>query len=274
MDSVGSKMPHINDLPPEILGEVFAQVTIPEGQDISFPSKINFASPAPYSPHYRSVASPYSISHVSRRWRYMALNTAALWSRLCVVQPQSEPIVHLLKEWMTRAGCVPMRLSLLEHSYKSSSATVAVLVLFLNSIHRCREFEMEVKTLEGRHPDYSRIVIRKRTVLLQSVSVQIDETPDSTATFRPFLVTRLLSSPNLRFVQWDHHQLLPLAVFAHFWSELRELRFGTEVNLVDLGYALSYCQRLERLAYTFCMGDLHPLIQVYDGSHISPHRLK
>ena len=250
-------MPHINDFPPEILGEIFVQVTIPESQDISFPSKINFASPAPYSPNYRSVASPYSISHVSRRWRDIALTTASLWSRLCVVQPQSELIVRLLEEWMTRAGCVPMRLSLFEHSYKpSSSVTVAVLVLFLNSIHRCREFEMEVKTLAGRQPDYSRIDIRECTDLLQSVSVR-DETPDSTATYRPFIMTRLLSSPNLRFVQWHHHQLLPLSVAAHFWSELRELRFETtEVDLVDLGYALSYCQGLERLA-VFSIHILH-----------------
>jgi len=121
-----------------------------------------------------------------------------------------------------------MRLSLFEHrdSYKS---TVAVLVLFLNSIHRCRDFEMEVKTLGGRHPDYSRIDTQELTVLLQSVSVRID---GSLATYRPFIMTRLLSSPNLRFVQWHHNRQLPLTVAAHFWSELRELRFETEVNLV------------------------------------------
>jgi len=78
LDGIASKMPHISDLPPEILGEKlpFPRVTSLENQ---------LRIPAPYSPNYRSVASPYSISHVSRRWRDIALTTAALWSRLCVV---------------------------------------------------------------------------------------------------------------------------------------------------------------------------------------------
>lgn len=240
-------MPQINDLPPEILGEVFVQVATPESQDICFPSKINFASPAPYSPNYRSPASPYSISHVCRGWRDTALNTAALWSRLCVVQPQREEIVHLLKEWVTRAGCLPIHLSLYEHTYQPS-ATVAVLVFFLNSIHRCTSFEMEVKSLAGRHPNYTRIGSRQPTVLLQSVSVRIDETPGSTALYVPFIFTRLLSSPNLRFVQWHHNQVIHLSIASHYWSELRELKLATEIDLVDLWYAVSYCQNLERLA--------------------------
>jgi len=264
-------MPHINDLPPEILGEIFVQVTTVDGKDIYFPSKINFALPAPYSPHYRSVASPYSISHVSRRWRDIALDTAALWSRLCVVQPQTKGIVRLLEEWVTRAGSLPLRLSLYEHSYHQPSATVAVLVFFLNAIHRCTSFEMDVKTLAGRHPDYSRIGTREPTVLLQSVSVRIDDTPGSTPIYRPFIVTRLLSSPNLRFVQWHHNQLLPLPVASHFWSELRELRLETEVNLVDLIYALSYCQNLERLA-VFRVDKLQrrcPLVTLQRLTHLS-----
>jgi hypothetical protein len=235
-------MPQINDLPPEILGEVFGQVTAPE--DISFPSKINFALPAPFFPNYRSPASPYSISHVSRRWRDIALNTAVLWSRLCVVQPQTEGIVRLLKEWLTRAGCFPLRLSLYEHSYQPSAA-VAVLVFFLDSIHRCISFEMEVKTLVGRHPDYSRIGTREPTVLLQSLSIRMDE---ATAAHRPFIITRLLSSPNLRFVRWHNNQVLPLSVASHLWSELRELRLEIGIISVELGYALSYCKNLQRLA--------------------------
>ncbi len=239
-------MPQINNLPLEILEEIFAHVTTHSRSRHLCSSQTRSEIPVAHTPNYLSPASPYSISHVCSWWRKVALDRSSLWTDLCVVQPQKEGVVFLLKEWVKRARNYPLHLSLYDKNSEPSSATATVLESFLDVVHRCIAFEMEIETLCFDW-DYSRHYTQQLT-LLQFVNVQINKVSGAAAAFA--LSERLLvDSHNLRYLYWtDAGVGFSLRNIRQSWIHLQELDLTTVIDSnFDLTNALSVCQSLERL---------------------------
>lgn len=72
-------MSMVNSLPVELLAHIFALATHGEEDN-------SFSRYSPYRPAFdtASVKVPVAVSCVSRYWRYVALNTPALWTSLCI----------------------------------------------------------------------------------------------------------------------------------------------------------------------------------------------
>ncbi|KAH8824894.1 hypothetical protein DL96DRAFT_148792 [Flagelloscypha sp. PMI_526] len=95
---------HINCLPVEILGEIFAQASAP----IDAAQSVYDDLP---TTKFSFNHSPLNVTHVSRHWRAVALQTPRLWS---TVHMQGCRQYHpfLLEEFLHRSGKRPLTLSL------------------------------------------------------------------------------------------------------------------------------------------------------------------
>src|SRR5260221_2413809 len=115
---------HINDLPTELLEDIFLLST-------SHPSTCR-----------RSPTSSSIISKICRQWRNTALNFLPLWNHLHVVDPQHLNIIQDLQVWMHRAGTLPLCLSLYQHKPDNVQPILAILTFFLNSLNHCQFLEL------------------------------------------------------------------------------------------------------------------------------------
>ena len=239
-------MAQIHNLPLEILEQVFSHVTTHSRSRHLCSSLTRSEIPVAHTPNYLSPASPYSISHVCRWWRKLALDRSSLWTDLCIVEPRNEGVVYLLNEWVKRARDHPLHLSLYSKNSAPSSVTTTVLKSFLDVVHQCISFEMEIETPSiywDRFLQYT----QQPTDLLQSVNVQINKA--STATAAIVLSERLLvNSHNLRYLYWTDAGMGFSLSNRQSWIHLQELNITTVINSnFDLTNALSMCQSLERL---------------------------
>jgi len=223
---------YINDFPSEILEEIFLRFVSP--------SKVHLSA-SPFISSRRSPASPYVISKICKRWRHVALKLAHLWTHLHVVDPRNVSIVQHLEEWMSRAGTLPLCLSLRQYGFYDEQASIAVATLFLNSLHRCQSFEMVIRTpLE----DFGlKNFERDPSTPLESLNVWCK---DSLWADAELLTNLLLNTRSLRTIRWSC-ALGPLDGVSRSWGNLRELSITGTRTLANFLSALSHCQNLESL---------------------------
>jgi hypothetical protein len=243
-------MAQIHHLPLEILEQIFSHVTSHSRSRHLWSSQTRSEIPVAHTPNYLSPASPYSISHVCSWWRKLALDRSSLWTDLCIVEPRKGGIVNLIKEWVKRARDHPLHLSLYSKNSEPSSAITTVVGSFLDVVHQCISFEMEIDTPSidwDCFPQYTQQPINH---LLQFVNVQINKASSAAAAFAFLLSERLLvDSHNLRYIYWtDAGMGFSLRTNRQSWIHLQELHLTTVINSNDnLTNALSVCQSLERL---------------------------
>ena len=235
----------INDLSRDIIEEIFDLVVF-HAPSTPFNNRTtpSISIPAPYSPSYHSPASPYAISHVCRQWRYIALGYNRLWARLCVVKPRTTGIRHLLQEWMNRAKPFPLHLSLHEIDLLTPFATKAILTLFLNAVHECKSFELNIRSDTLKIFDMNNLRIQK-PLHLEHVAIWTNdpsERPKARSLLEP-----LFSAPSIRSTIWSNPGPMRFKKYSRFWVNLRHLALLTPLYPEDLPTILDPCQALERL---------------------------
>jgi len=227
---------HINDFPTELLEEIFLSSTVSQLQE-------HLPSP-PFTYCRRSPASLLVISKLCKRWRDIALNFAPLWTHLHVVDPQEVSVIQDLEVWMHRARTLPLCLSLRQCQSYDLRAVVAVVTLFLNSLHRCQSFEMFVRT------DLTFFCLgnikRVPSTSLESVNVWCMDHKWKW-TDAKFLTNLLFNRRSLRTIRWSCEFGGPLETTPHSWENLRELSTDSVGTFDEFLNALSHCQNLERL---------------------------
>ena len=247
-------MLQLNDLPTDLLEEIFLRF-VAQSQDhpSSPPSKSNFLSPE----------SPLFLSKICKQWRDISLGFGRLWTHLHVVDPQDVAIVQHLEEWMNRTGSIPLCLSFREDLQYDREASAAVLWLFLNSLHRCRAFEMDVK-IGLEHYGLERLE-RASFTSLETVRVSWDGVEDDNSVI---LASFLLNTSSLRTIQWSGG-MRPLDAVSHTWENLRHLEIDHVTCPVGLFDAFSHCQNLECLKLHVFLTNDHD----YDSRFITLPRL-
>jgi hypothetical protein len=235
----------INDLSRDIIEEIFDLVVL-HAQSTPFNNRTTPPIPIPalHSPRYHSPASPYAISHVCRQWRYIALGYNRLWARLCVVKPRTTGLRYLLQEWMNRAKPFPLHLSLHEIDLLTPFATKAILTLFLNAVHECKSFELNIRSNTLKIFDMNNLRIQK-PLHLDHVGIwtnDLSERPKTRSVLEP-----LFGAPSIRSVIWSNPGPMRFKKCSKSWVNLRELALLTPLYPEDLPTILGTCQALERL---------------------------
>jgi len=235
----------LNDLHVELIQEIFLFVISHPQNDLTPRSPSILALPAPYTSNYRSPASPFAISHVCKYWRNIALRFPNLWTHLCVLSPKTSKVVQFVKEWINRAGYLPLYLSFHETTGASLSATKLIIHLFLDNVHRCIHFEMGVQT------DLLKLIDSKKLHLqipcrLEYLSIR---THDPLQRFKTItLLNYFLTSPGLQSVVLSCPvNLRNLPDIAKRWVNLRELSLLMPLSFDQISFALSLCENLDRL---------------------------
>jgi hypothetical protein len=234
---------HINDLSFDLIQEVFHLVVLHSSTSSNDKTITPFT--APHSPRYHSPASPYAISHVCRQWRHIALGYSRLWSHLCVLKPRTTRLRHLLQEWIERAKPFPLHLSLHEIDTLTPFATKTILSLFLNAVHRCTSFKLNIRSDTLKVVDTNNLRIQQPLLLLERVSIRTNDYSE-----RPkarSVLELLFSAPSLRSTTWDSPGPMRFKKSSKCWTDLRELSFLTPLYPEDLPTILSTCQSLESL---------------------------
>jgi hypothetical protein len=132
-------IPPIHTIPPELVGEIFAKSLEDSMQPIS--------QSAP-SVTMRSEVSPFTLSHVCKRWRDLALSMSTLWSSIAIYEPKMGhiPLVDL---WLRRAGDLPLALCLLQSGNRKNThheSTEQVLSLFVQYVARWKTIIFHLET--------------------------------------------------------------------------------------------------------------------------------
>jgi len=219
-------------LPPELLGQIFRDAVFPPSEPDAYRS----------SPNYRSLTSPYSISHVCRQWRDTALNYSLLWTRLSIKNPNDSELVNLLEVWMDRAGSLPLSFDLRVFKIKSKFATKAILRLFINSVHRCRDVTLVLASLSPNLIDMENLSLQ-HPYLLQNATIEFADKPN--AKF-DFLFNHIFSAPNLRSAKFFCEHQISLDKVAPSWSNLQDLTVDVFSPALLIS-ALAFCRNLKQL---------------------------
>ena len=223
----------LNDLPVDLLEEIFLHfVSRSQDHPSSPPSKSNFRSPE----------SPLFLSKICKQWREISLRFGRLWTHLHVVNPKEVTIVEHLEEWMNRTGSIPLCLSLREGTAQYNHApSAAVLWLFLNSLHRCRAFEMDVKT--GLEYFGLERLEQASFTSLETVRVKCNDYRGNNSAI---LANLLLNTSSLRTIKWSG-PMRPLDAVSPSWGNLRQLEIENLTLHDGIFDAFSHCQNLEYL---------------------------
>ena len=244
-------MTPVHNIPTEVLQEIFLFAI---SDRIREPSR---RAPILYScyPTYTSSTSPYSISHVCKRWRDISINFPDLWTYLSIQNPKSLNLVCFIKEWINRSSRsseLPLHLALREFTAESSAGralsrpyrevTKAVLSVFLESLHRCKTFVLDIEIPLDDLIDAGHIQTQYPTSL-DCVSLGISKASSSAS--RLFLSNLLRASTLLSIWIFVPIQLQDISTS---WDNLQHLTFHESVYAeYELPQLLSHCRRLESL---------------------------
>jgi hypothetical protein len=118
-------LPHKHNLlPNEILGRIFVQAAQDYGA-VAFPMLKTKNPPQ------------LAVSHVCSHWRMVALCTSKLWSNTSLHYPKDNvfPVVHLHQRWLSRAGILPVTLSIKFNESMDSTDIAWALEKILSPFH-------------------------------------------------------------------------------------------------------------------------------------------
>jgi hypothetical protein len=241
--------PHMHSLVPnEVLSHIFVLLALGHGP-VEFPIPKDNAPPQ------------FAISHVSSRWRRVALHTPELWSDMYLIYPRNGlgHLLHLHQLWLIRARTFPVTLSIWFHKLSDSDELAVALQSIL--------FPIQIKRLCLRIT-YEQFIALSTLPTMRLSEFELDvmfpfNHEDLSMNDPHPLVTRLQSltfrfkEPNLEALNWidSLRPCLP-------WSQLRSLNFCIFVqDLHPIFGILRQTPMLEALALSICRSAvLDPLL--------------
>ena len=249
----------VNTIPVEIVKEIFKFVV---SHDFHPEEIFNIFDPynlsqdelnrGPHLPTYASCASPFALSHVSRHWRTISLESPAIWTSLRVIWPTTKR-VELIKAWLARGRSMLLSLSLFQGANAENvDASAATLSLFLKHIGRWRFIELTVHEQVNHLLSDDSAAMMCIPEALRTVKIVVDRHDLSQ---RSEFYQLLHSSPNLRTAVWDNTRTR-FQMNGMILSSIVNLTFDVIYSSDDLLNALLECKKLERLVINgLCHGD-------------------
>ncbi|KAJ6581938.1 hypothetical protein B0H19DRAFT_1117074 [Mycena capillaripes] len=162
-------------LPNEIVTEIFTQ----------------FAPNFPVYPSFIGPFSPTSLTQVCHKWREIALATPMLWKCIAFydtgdVELPFKRQVHIAELWLTRSGCCPLTIYIIENSSMNIPEIFAAIIP-----HRARWEYLEVLLPRSQLPTFEGPIPLLRHIDLLLIRGQV---PASITSFReaPLLRTAVL----------------------------------------------------------------------------------
>jgi len=240
----------VNTIPVEIVKEIFKFVV---SHDFRPEENFNIFDPydlsqdelnrGPHLPTYASCASPFALSHVSRHWRTISLESPVIWTSLRVIWPTAKRI-ELIKAWLTRGRPMLLSLSLFQGANTENvDASEATLSLFLEHIGRWRFIELTVHEQVNLLLSDDSAAMMCIPEALQTVKIMVDRHDRSQ---RSKFYRLLHSSPNLRTAVWDNTQAR-IQMNGMILPSIVNLPLDVIYSYDDLRDALLKCKKLERL---------------------------
>ncbi|TDL22969.1 hypothetical protein BD410DRAFT_184232 [Rickenella mellea] len=177
--------PHIDSLPYDLLSVIFQFCLLNHRFGLTGMGKLPCAAPSNYE-------APLLLMRVCRKWHDFALSTPTLWSRIAFGEGHTITVKPLLdnkmKEWLDRAGSVPLCIDFSEWTYLDASTQAAVDAALLDIFKPSRAWKMVFLQING--PTRSRCVddilqaVLKRSPMLESFKCVFAD-PSDTLTLAP-----------------------------------------------------------------------------------------
>ncbi|KAF7308414.1 hypothetical protein HMN09_00690200 [Mycena chlorophos] len=231
---------HINDLFPEVLGEIFTEFTAAalEAEDLAVASYLG----------------PLLLSHVCRYWRDVALQNHELWSFIFVSQPPRDalrvkPSIELVKTWLERSHEWPVDLQT-DLQNPTASKVMALLRLLITHSARWRAVNFEMKTpldwdlLGGGIIDAPKLTrLRASWDAWPWLPVNIPQAAAQAIPIRWGTNLRQLECPHI------YNQSVTIMSQLH-WASLREIWLYWAAD-ADIVFIFTHCPLLESCTFPF-----------------------
>ena len=232
-----------NLLPNEILSRIFV-LAVQDYGTVAFPMSTDHDPPQ------------LTVSHVCSHWRMVAFRTSELWSNTSLTyKKNNSQIVHLHQRWLTRAGTLPVTLSVKfdGSSYFSESEIASALKKILLPF---RVKRLLLSMSYGRFIglwEFPEIVLSRVTDVELDLTVYSGEADISMSSPHHF-ITRLRS---VMLRGNDMARCLNKLSLNLPWSQLRCLEFYRDVE--DLQIVVDILRKiplLQRLVLTVCRSNI------------------
>ncbi|TFK27303.1 hypothetical protein FA15DRAFT_666593 [Coprinopsis marcescibilis] len=129
---------HLNQLPPEILGEIFLYY-LQATEGAPTPTGRTFGNVSAYD---GATTSPITLSHVCSYWRSLSLSTPTLWSTISVSLPTPHDI-PILETWLSRSMDLPLEL-LVAQGLGMGSVIQQIVQMFIKEKHRWKRIHLQL----------------------------------------------------------------------------------------------------------------------------------
>ena len=124
--------PTINQIPPELLGEIFMHHLQTTRNPPNGGPRLTFSA--------SSLSSPILLGQVCGHWRNISLSMPTLWSSVAIHRPQMYHI-PMVRLWLERAANCPLSLYIAQPGRVDGEATHEVLEVFISRIHRWKRIQ-------------------------------------------------------------------------------------------------------------------------------------
>ncbi|EAU87502.2 hypothetical protein CC1G_11721 [Coprinopsis cinerea okayama7 len=255
---------HINALPVELLGEIFAQYThsfldgtpfVPEDHRRTRRRRkrelqMRFGR---VSAHRTSSTNPILLGHVCGYWRALSLSMPELWSKICVTFPTTSD-VPLLDMWLKRSGTSPLDLTIVHSQGRVKDDGIDDIVrLTCGQNHRWKH----VTLILGEHVDhlFDAWAPSIPFPLLEGIDLQLSDWDEDIAVQLCRLMYR---APNLRRVRHNTWWKTPSVTSGIPWSVLEDVELKV-LDADDLDVAFTQGLHLRSLTIHNLVGTVKRL---------------
>ncbi|RDB27067.1 hypothetical protein Hypma_005015 [Hypsizygus marmoreus] len=230
-----SRAAPINDIPVELLGELFA-ACLRDADPLWYYGRER----PPVSNSPSNFFDPMTLGQVCRHWRAVALSMPTLWTSMRINSPRRGHL-PLTQTWLERSGVCPLRLFLFQDSGSEvESAVTDVLVALLNTqAHRWRSIDFRFfgkppsALFKLSHGSLSQLV--SATLLTFRTSKTFSETSTLDTVWQI-----IHSTPTLRRVHWDSDYLISMP--SHIpWRQLTDIRLNARLSTTVIFDLLHHC---------------------------------
>ncbi|KAF7374277.1 F-box domain-containing protein [Mycena sanguinolenta] len=205
---------------------------------------------------------PLLLCHISQRWRSLALSTPGLWASLHIAMPPIEDertahsaklgeIGHVVKDWLSRSGALPLSISLL--IYRSASGYYPIqqlLTIFIQYSRRWKSIRLDFPS----HYLFAGLQVLRATdvPLMRSAIISgfdsLQPGPEFSADPDTLSYLSFLDVPDLKRLSLQSGYYYDLHVH---WDALKHLSFRTaHLSQTDAVEALRQCPALEACTIT------------------------
>ncbi|RDB27395.1 hypothetical protein Hypma_004349 [Hypsizygus marmoreus] len=232
--------PPLHYLPSELLSEIFLIATH-DTED-----------------RYHALLTPISLSHVSSRWRHVALSTGGLWTNIILTFPVSRAQISCAVSWLRRSQSHPLDIFLdfrdpswdwelaeSSHAFRWQDME-AILRLLMTHVHRWNRFELLTDTWA---PIYTFLCYTRRVESapwLESISLS--------------RCNACFASKGATFAPVEMREPIPLFGGLAF-QKLREV----SLSGVHIDWALSSLSNLTTLEFRYLASDVTPSLEEFVG---------